>query len=101
MSIVSEPTDTRVSSRDGTPLRLTPREYDLLAVLARNAGRVVTHAKYFPLCGARAHRDDSQYLRVFIGQLRAKIERDPSAPSLVKTEPGVGYRFSEPDSVDS
>ena len=93
--------DKRLITRDGTPLRLTPKEYDLLAVLARNAGRVVTHRQILSAVWGPAHRDDTQYLRVFIGQLRAKIERDPSAPSLVKTESGVGYRFSEPDSVDS
>jgi len=89
----------RLVTRDGVPLRLTPKEYELLAILARNAGRVVTHRQILSAVWGPAHHDDTQYLRVFIGQLRSKIEPDPSAPTLVKTEPGVGYRFAEADSL--
>ncbi len=87
--------DKRIVTRNGAPVRLTPKEYDLLSVLARHAGRVVTHRHILAAVWGRAHEDDTQYLRVFIGQLRAKIELDPSSPTLIQTEPGVGYRFAE------
>ena len=89
--------DKRLVLRSGVQVRLTPKEYDLLAVLARNAGRVVTHRQILTAVWGPAHRDDTQYLRVFIGQLRAKIEPDPNQPTLIRTEPGAGYRFAEPD----
>ena len=72
--------EKRLVTRDGAPVRLTPKEYDLLAVLFRNAGRVVTHRQILSAVWGPAHTEDTQYLRVFIGQLRAKIERDPTAP---------------------
>ena len=81
--------------RDDVAIKLTPKEYDLLAILFRNAGRVVTHRQILSSVWGPAHAEDTQYLRVFIGQLRAKIERDPTAPRIVKTEPGVGYRAAE------
>ena len=87
--------DKRLVTRDGVPIKLTPKEYDLLAILFRNAGRVVTHRHILSAVWGPAHVEDTQYLRVFIGQLRAKIERDPTAPKIVKTEPGVGYRAAE------
>ena len=89
--------DKRLVTRDGAPIKLTPKEYDLLAILFRNAGRVVTHRQILASVWGPAHREDTQYLRVFIGQLRAKIERDPTRPMIVKTEPGVGYRATEPE----
>jgi two-component system KDP operon response regulator KdpE len=88
----------RLVSRDGEVIHLTPKEYDLLTTLARDAGRVITHKQILASLWGPAHKDDTQYLRVFIGQLRAKIETDPSAPRLIKTESGVGYRFAEPSS---
>jgi two-component system KDP operon response regulator KdpE len=87
--------DKHLVQRGGQPIRLTPKEYDLLAVLARNAGRVVTHRQILTAVWGPAHHDDTQYLRVFVGQLRAKIEPDPSNPTLIRTEPGAGYRFQE------
>jgi two-component system, OmpR family, KDP operon response regulator KdpE len=87
--------DRRLVTRDGVPIKLTPKEYDLLAILFRNAGRVVTHRQILSSVWGPAHTHDTQYLRVFIGQLRAKIERDPTAPRIVTTEPGVGYRAAE------
>ncbi len=87
--------DKRLVTRNGLPVKLTPKEYDLLAVLFRNAGRVVTHRQILSAVWGPAHTEDTQYLRVFIGQLRAKIERDPTAPRIVTTEPGVGYRAAE------
>jgi len=87
--------DKRLVTRDAVAIKLTPKEYDLLAILFRNAGRVVTHRQILGAVWGPAHAEDTQYLRVFIGQLRAKIERDPTAPRIVKTEPGVGYRAAE------
>ena len=87
--------DKRLVTRDGVLVKLTPKEYDLLAILFRNAGRVVTHRQILSAVWGPAHTEDTQYLRVFIGQLRAKIERDPTRPRIVTTEPGVGYRAAE------
>ncbi|PLU59682.1 DNA-binding response regulator, partial [Sinorhizobium medicae] len=67
--------------------------YDLLVMLARHAGRVVTHKTLLASVWGVAHGEDLHYLRVFIGQLRGKIERDPGRPKVIRTEPGVGYRF--------
>ncbi len=87
----------RTVSRDGSEIRLTPKEYDLLALLSRHAGRVVTHRILLTSVWGPAHGDDLQYLRVFIGQLRQKIERDPASPAILRTEPGVGYRLMTGD----
>lgn len=87
--------DRRLVARDKNQIKLTPKEYELLAILARSAGRVVTHRQILTAVWGPAHTDDNQYLRVFIGQLRAKIERDATTPVLIRTEPGVGYRFAE------
>jgi two-component system KDP operon response regulator KdpE len=83
----------RIVERDGQALKLTPKEYDLLALLARHAGRVVTHKTLLTSVWGPAHGEDMHYLRVFIGQLRGKVERDPADPKIIRTEPGVGYRF--------
>ena len=87
--------EKRRVTRNGAPVKLTPKEYDLLCVLARHAGRVMTHHQILASVWGPAHKDDTQYLRVFIGQLRAKIEDDPAAPTIIRTEAGIGYRFSE------
>jgi two-component system, OmpR family, KDP operon response regulator KdpE len=87
--------EKRRVTKNGASVKLTPREYDVLSVLARHAGRVVTHGRLLTTVWGPAHKDDTQYLRVFIGQLRAKIENDPAAPRIIKTESGVGYRFGE------
>jgi two-component system KDP operon response regulator KdpE len=76
-------------------VKLTPKEYDLLAHMARHAGLVLTHRQLLLAVWGPAHVEDIQYLRVFVGQLRAKVERDPTVPALIRTEPGVGYRFGE------
>ena len=89
--------ERRLVTRAGEPVKLTPKEYDLVAVLARHAGRVVTHRQILTAVWGPAHTDDTQYLRVFIGQIRTKIEADPSNPAVIRTEPGVGYRFAEAD----
>jgi two-component system KDP operon response regulator KdpE len=62
-------------------------------MLARHAGRVVTHRTLLTSVWGPAHADDLHYLRVFIGQVRGKIELDPADPKIIRTEPGVGYRF--------
>ena len=84
----------RTVRRNGETIRLTPKEYDLLQVLVRNSGRVVTHRQVLAAVWGPAHTNDTQYLRVFIGQLRQKIEPDPANPRLIETEAGVGYRFT-------
>ena len=76
---------------------LTPTEFSLLQVLARDAGRVVTHRKLLRLVWGAEYTEDVQYLRVFMKQLRTKLERDPSKPKLLVTTPGVGYRLKPPE----
>ena len=89
--------ERRRVTRDGQVLKLTPKEFDLLAILVRHAGRVVTHRQILSAVWGPAHADDTQYLRVFVGQLRAKIEPNPEMPRLVLTEPGIGYRLWAPE----
>jgi two-component system KDP operon response regulator KdpE len=83
-------------TRDGMEAKLTPKEFDLLAFLARHAGKVVTHKHILNAVWGPAHEHDTQYLRVYVGQLRQKIESNPAEPSVVLTEPGIGYRLAEP-----
>ncbi|HRD74696.1 MAG TPA: response regulator [Hyphomicrobiaceae bacterium] len=83
-----------VVSRAGTPIKLTPKEFELLAILARNAGRVVTHRQILTAVWGPAHTEALQYLRVFIGQLRQKLKGDPNDPDLIQTEAGIGYRLA-------
>jgi len=83
----------RLVTRDGEMVHLSPKEYDLLAKLAQNAGKVMQHRELLMAIWGPAHVEDTQYLRVFIGQLRQKIEGDASTPRLILTEPGIGYRF--------
>lgn len=85
----------RLVTKNGAPIKLTPKEFDLLAFLARHAGRPLTHREILKAVWGPAHQNDSQYLRVFIGQLRAKIEDSASTPKIILTEPGVGYRFAD------
>ncbi len=82
-------------TRGGAELKLTPKEFDLLSFLARHAGRVVTHRQILAAVWGPAHTEDTQYLRVYIGQLRQKIEDKPDDPRVVLTEPGIGYRVRE------
>jgi two-component system KDP operon response regulator KdpE len=83
----------RLVSRRGEPVRLSPREYDLLAKLVEANGRVVTHRQLLASVWGPANVEDVQYLRVFVGHLRHKLEPDPSTPRYLITESGVGYRF--------
>ncbi len=82
---------------DGRDVRLTPREYRLLAELARHPGRVLTHAHLLREVWGPAYTTEHHYLRVYMGQLRHKLEAEPSRPRWLLTEPGVGYRLAEPD----
>lgn len=82
-----------VVTRDGVEVRLTATEFKLLAYLARNADRVLTHRAVLNEVWGMEYVDQVEYLRVYIRQLRAKLEADPHAPQLLVTEPGVGYRF--------
>jgi len=78
---------------DGETLRLTPKEFELLALLMANADRVMTHRQILEKIWGKAHTEDVAYLRVFVGQLRQKIEAIPAEPKRIVTEPGIGYRF--------
>jgi two-component system KDP operon response regulator KdpE len=85
--------DARTVSRDGVMLDLTAREFDVLAYLAQNAGRVVTHRQMLAEVWGPQYDGETQYLRVFVNRLRRKIEDDPAHPRMIVTEPGVGYRL--------
>ena len=74
-------------------VRLTPREYELLRTLARHAGQVVTHRQIIAAVWGAAAKIDAQFVRVLVGQLRQKVEAEPSSPTVVVTEPGLGYRL--------
>jgi two-component system KDP operon response regulator KdpE len=86
--------DAHVVTRGGEEVRLTPKEFDLLAHLVRNAGKVLTHRALLGAVWGGDYTEQHEYLRVFIGQLRKKIEPDPSNPRYILTEPWVGYRFN-------
>ena len=83
------------ATRAGAELKLTPKEFELLSFLAKHAGRVVTHKQILTAVWGPAHTEDTQYLRVYIGQLRQKVEDHPEDPRFVLTEPGIGYRIAE------
>lgn len=85
----------RKVTHDGQPIRLSPKEYDLLAELAIHQGAPVRHADLLRNVWG-SERADLHYLRVYIGQLRAKLEADPSSPTIVLAEPSVGYRLAGP-----
>ncbi len=82
-----------VVSRDGEQVRLTPTEYHLLEVLARNIGRLVTQQQLLTEVWGPGYERETHYLRVYVGQLRRKLEVDPAAPQHIVTEPGLGYRL--------
>ncbi len=84
-------------TRAGSEVRCTPREYALLAELARHPGRVLTHVHLLRAVWGPAHVDDVEYLRVAMRGLRRKLEADPAAPVLLRNEPGVGYRLESSD----
>jgi two-component system KDP operon response regulator KdpE len=84
-----------VVSKAGEPVHLTPTEFKLLARLVRQAGQVVTHRQLLVDVWGAEHVDQTHYLRLYMGQLRAKLEANPTEPSLLLTEPGIGYRLAE------
>jgi two-component system, OmpR family, KDP operon response regulator KdpE len=83
-------------TRDDEEVKLTPKEFELLSFLARHCGKVLTHKQILTAVWGPAHAADTQYLRVYVGHLRQKIENKPDDPRIVVTEPGVGYRIAEP-----
>jgi two-component system KDP operon response regulator KdpE len=78
---------------DGVPLALTRKEYAVLAMLVRHAGRVVSQQQLLRDVWGGTHVHDTHYLRIVLGKLRQKLGDDPASPRWLKTEPGVGYRF--------
>ena len=82
--------------RDGAAVHLTPTEHALLARLVRSAGQVVTHRQLLAEVWGAEFTEHTHYLRLYMGQLRAKLEAEPAEPRLLLTDPGVGYRLVEP-----
>lgn len=87
----------RIVAIDGTRIELSPKEYEILSLLVTHAGKVLTHGLILRTVWGPAHGDDIQYLRGYIRQLRQKLERDPARPTIILTEPGVGYRLGMPE----
>ena len=83
----------RTVHRNGAEVHLTPTEWGLLRALLTQRGRTLTHQQLFHAVWGQAEGDAQQYLRVYVGQLRRKLEADPVRPRLIRTEPAVGYRF--------
>lgn len=85
----------KVTAR-GKEVRLTPKEFDLLRLLVANAGKPLSHRRILQVVWGPDYGEESEYLRVFINQLRKKIEPDPRHPRYIRTEPWVGYKFEVP-----
>jgi two-component system KDP operon response regulator KdpE len=90
--------DRRVT-RGSHEIKLTATEYALLRLFVRHAGRVLTHRQILREVWGPNSEEHRQYLRVYVTHLRQKIETEPAKPTLIKTEPGIGYRFAAPDAV--
>ena len=86
----------RAVTRDGTRVKLSPHEFDLLRVLAQNRGKLLTHRKLLREVWGPAYQVEAHYLHVYVSHLRRKIEPDPSSPRYLLTESGAGYRLVEP-----
>jgi two-component system, OmpR family, KDP operon response regulator KdpE len=82
-------------TRDGQEIKLTPKEFELLSFFARHPGKVLTHRQILTAVWGPAHTEDTQYLRVYVGHLRQKIEEKPDDPQVIVTESGIGYRIAE------
>lgn len=80
-------------SLSGQDVKLTRKEFELLKILAQNAGRIVTHRQILREIWGPAHVDDIHYLRIYVGHLRQKLGDDPANPQFIESEPGVGYRL--------
>jgi len=89
--------ERRLVTVDGVEAHLTPTEYDVLKYLATHAGRVVTHRTLLRAVWGPQYEQEAHYLRVFVGQIRRKIEPEPGRPQYILTEPGVGYRLRSPE----
>ncbi len=89
--------EARSVSVQGNEVHLTPKEFDLLLYFIRNAGKVLTHRKLLSAVWGGDYADQNEYLRVFVGQLRKKIEPNSSKPQYILTEPWIGYRFQPGD----
>lgn len=87
----------RMVKRHGKPVKLTPTEYELLAYLVSNRGKVLSHRQILHNVWGPEYGEESEYVRVFIRQLRSKLEDDPSNPQLIQTETRIGYRFVIPE----
>jgi len=86
--------EAHTATQQGKGLRLTPKEFDLLVHLIRNPGKVLTHRVLLAAVWGGDYTEQTEYLRVLIGQLRKKIEADPATPRYIVTEPWIGYRFN-------
>ena len=78
---------------DGNEIKLTPTEYEIIKILAQHAGKVLTHKQLLKAVWGNTYSQDTHYIRVYIGQLRRKIEENPTQPQYIITESGVGYRL--------
>ncbi|MCE5285634.1 MAG: response regulator [Pelosinus sp.] len=78
---------------DGREVKLTPTEYEIIKIMAQHAGRVLTHKQLLKAVWGNAYNEDTHYVRIYVGQLRRKIEKDPAQPHYIITESGVGYRL--------
>jgi len=88
--------ESRTVALKGQPIRLTPKEFELLRYLVANEGKAVAHRRLLQAVWGPDYGDETEYLRVFINQLRKKIEPNPRHPTFIHTEPWVGYRFDPP-----
>jgi two-component system, OmpR family, KDP operon response regulator KdpE len=86
--------DSRTVTLHGQEVHLTPKEFDLMSHFIRNPGKVLTHRRLLGAVWGGDYTEQTEYLRVFIGQLRKKIEPNPSSPRYILTEPWIGYRFN-------
>jgi two-component system KDP operon response regulator KdpE len=93
---VSIDLDAHKVTREAMPVHLTPTEYRLLSRLVRDAGRVVTHRQLLTDVWGPEYVEHTHYLRLYMAQLRAKLETEPADPELLLTEPGIGYRLADP-----
>jgi two-component system, OmpR family, KDP operon response regulator KdpE len=86
-------TRTVTSAADGSQLQLTPTEWDVLEILARNPGRLISHAELTSRIWGKDRAEAGESLRAYLARLRRKLEPDPARPRYLLTEPGMGYRF--------
>lgn len=91
----------RIVKKAGAAVKLTAIEYSLLTLFIRNAGRVLTHRYILEQVWGPSHAEETEYTRVYVGQLRKKIEDDPANPKLFITESGIGYRLAVPEQEEA